>query len=148
MAQLAALEEAPSENAERQSKSEIGSLLPRVSDDSLLTTVPHGIEVLPTTKEASSQGSPESVEPMAERGDVPPPKGDRIVRIRRAMDDTRLVNIQELSQHLNIPRGTLYNWVYLRRIPFIKAGRSLRFDVREVIQSLRHCPILDLAGQR
>ena len=50
--------------------------------------------------------------------------------------DTRLVDINELSQRLSIPKGTLYNWVYLRRIPFIKAGRSLRFDADEVIQSL------------
>jgi excisionase family DNA binding protein len=60
----------------------------------------------------------------------------------------QLIDINELSKRLSIPKGTLYNWVYLRRIPFIKAGRALRFDAREVIQSLRHCPILDLAGQR
>jgi excisionase family DNA binding protein len=44
------------------------------------------------------------------------------------MDTPRLIDIKELSRRLSIPRGTLYNWVYLRRIPFIKAGRSLRFD--------------------
>ena len=62
--------------------------------------------------------------------------------------DQQLIDINELSKRLSIPKGTLYNWVYLHRIPFIKAGRSLRFDPREVIQSLRHCPILKLAGQR
>ena len=50
-----------------------------------------------------------------------------------------LIDINELSRRLSIPKGTLYNWVYLRRIPFIKAGRSLRFDAQEVIQSLPHC---------
>jgi excisionase family DNA binding protein len=59
-----------------------------------------------------------------------------------------LIDINELSRRLSIPKTTLYNWVYLHRIPFIKAGRCLRFDAQEVIQSLRHCPILDLAGQR
>lgn len=59
-----------------------------------------------------------------------------------------LIDINELSRRLSVPRGTIYNWVYLRRIPFIKAGRCLRFDAQEVIRSLRHCPILDLAGQR
>lgn len=63
-------------------------------------------------------------------------------------EDDRLIDINELSKRLSIPKGTIYNWVYLRRIPFIKAGRSLRFDAHEVIQSLRHCPILGLAGQR
>ena len=51
----------------------------------------------------------------------------------------RLVDINELSRRLSVPKGTLYNWVYLKRIPFIKAGRSLRFDPDEVIQSLPHC---------
>ena len=59
-----------------------------------------------------------------------------------------LIDINELSRRLSVPKGTLYNWVYLHRIPFIKAGRSLRFDANEVIQSLPHSRILDLAGQR
>jgi excisionase family DNA binding protein len=58
----------------------------------------------------------------------------------------RLIDINELSQLLSISKGTLYNWCYLRRIPYIKAGRSLRFDPDEVIQSLRHSPILEAAG--
>jgi len=61
--------------------------------------------------------------------------------------ETKLVDINELSLRLSIPKGTLYNWVYLRRIPFIKAGRSLRFDADEVIQSLPHSPILEEIGR-
>jgi excisionase family DNA binding protein len=68
--------------------------------------------------------------------------------IRSTMNDIRLIDIAELSRRLSVPKGTLYNWVYLRRIPFIKAGRSLRFNAEEVIQSLPHCPIMDQAGQR
>jgi len=60
----------------------------------------------------------------------------------------RLIDINELSRLLSISKGTLYYWVYLRRIPFIKAGRSLRFDPDEVIQSLPHTPILETAGLR
>ena len=59
-----------------------------------------------------------------------------------------LIDINELSRRLSIPKGTLYNWVYLRRIPFIKAGRSLRFDPYQVIRSLTQYPKMDLAGQR
>lgn len=58
-----------------------------------------------------------------------------------------LIDINELSRRLSIPKGTLYNWVYLRRIPFIKAGRSLRFDPIDVIRSLSHSPKMDLAGK-
>jgi excisionase family DNA binding protein len=56
-------------------------------------------------------------------------------------NDTKLIDIDELSRRLSIPKGTLYNWVYLRRIPFIKAGRSLRFDAEEVIHSLPVTPL-------
>jgi len=59
-----------------------------------------------------------------------------------------LIDINELSRRLSIPKGTLYNWVYLRRIPFIKAGRSLRFDAQQVIRSLPQYPKIDVAGQR
>ena len=59
-----------------------------------------------------------------------------------------LIDINELSRRLSVPKGTLYQWVYLRRIPFIKAGRSLRFDADQVIQSMPHCSKMDLAGQR
>jgi excisionase family DNA binding protein len=61
-------------------------------------------------------------------------------------NQTCLININELSRRLGVPKGTLYNWVYLRRIPFIKAGRSLRFDAEEVIHSLPHCAMIGSAG--
>ena len=61
--------------------------------------------------------------------------------------ETTLVTITELSQQLRIAKGTLYNWVYLKRIPFIKAGRCLRFDPREVLASLQHYK-LDVTGKR
>lgn len=44
----------------------------------------------------------------------------------------RLLTIQELSEWLKIPRGTLYNWVSEGRIPRVKLGGKLRFDPREI----------------
>jgi excisionase family DNA binding protein len=64
------------------------------------------------------------------------------------LETTHLIDTNELSRLLSVPKGTLYQWVYLRRIPFIKAGRSLRFDPQEVLQSLPHSPTMDQAGQR
>ena len=49
----------------------------------------------------------------------------------------KLVDINELSRRLSIPRGSLYNLVYQRRIPFLKIGRSLRFDVDAIEQYLK-----------
>jgi excisionase family DNA binding protein len=59
-----------------------------------------------------------------------------------------LVDINELARILSIAKGTLYQWVYLRRIPFIKAGRCLRFDAEEVIESMRHFRTMTEAGKR
>jgi len=64
------------------------------------------------------------------------------------MSDQKLVDINELSQRISVPKGTLYQWVYLRRIPFVKAGRSLRFDPGQVIGSLQHFDKIESAGQR
>jgi excisionase family DNA binding protein len=58
-----------------------------------------------------------------------------------------LIDINELSRRLSIPKGTLYNWCYLRRIPFIKAGRCLRFDPEDVIRSLPHSPTMEEIGR-
>ena len=59
-----------------------------------------------------------------------------------------IIDIDELSRRLHIAKGTLYNWVYLRRIPFIKAGRCLRFDFQKVLDSLSHCPTMEEAAKR
>ena len=59
-----------------------------------------------------------------------------------------LIDINELSSRLSIAKGTLYNWVYLRRIPFVKAGRCLRFDFDQVFNSLHQCPTIKEAGRR
>jgi excisionase family DNA binding protein len=60
-----------------------------------------------------------------------------------------LVDVDELSARLSIAKGTLYNWVYLKRIPYIKAGRCLRFDPEEVLASLHHSTTtMGLAGKR
>ncbi|MGO9616684.1 MAG: helix-turn-helix domain-containing protein [Bryobacteraceae bacterium] len=57
-----------------------------------------------------------------------------------------LIDINELSRRLSIAKGTLYNWVYLRRIPFVKAGRCVRFDYQEVLETLRQCPIIGVSA--
>ena len=63
---------------------------------------------------------------------------------------TELIDINELSRRLSVARGTLYNWVYLRRIPFVKAGRCVRFDYDQVLETLHQYPIIDtsVSGRR
>ena len=62
--------------------------------------------------------------------------------------DTQLIDINELSLRLNIAKGTLYNWVYLRRIPYVKLGRSLRFDTNEIDRIVQVSSTLEVAGRR
>lgn len=64
------------------------------------------------------------------------------------MPEQRLIDIKELSERISVPKGTLYNLVYLRRIPFHKRGRSLRFDPEEVIRSIAHFDTIGSAGHR
>jgi len=44
----------------------------------------------------------------------------------------RLMTIEELAQLWAVSKATLYNWVYQKRIPYLKIGRSLRFDPVEI----------------
>lgn len=59
-----------------------------------------------------------------------------------------LIDIDELSARLCIAKGTLYNWVYLRRIPFVKLGRALRFDPLEIERVLQASSTLEEVGRR
>ena len=51
------------------------------------------------------------------------------------MEKKRLMNINELSEYLGTPKGSIYTMVCLHKIPqacIVKLGRSLRFE-REAI---------------
>lgn len=57
-----------------------------------------------------------------------------------------LIDITELSRRLSVPKDSLYQKVWHRSIPFIKIGRSLRFDYDDVIRSLHHSTTMGSAG--
>jgi len=44
----------------------------------------------------------------------------------------RLITIREAALFLSVSVSTLYGWVWQRRIPFVKIGRALRFDPRDL----------------
>lgn len=44
----------------------------------------------------------------------------------------RLVGVDQLARELGISRHTVYSWVSQRRIPFLKVGRLLRFDLAAI----------------
>lgn len=54
--------------------------------------------------------------------------------------ETGLITVQDAAKFLAVSTSTLYGWVYQRRIPFVKVGRALRFELVELqkfIQSNR-----------
>lgn len=53
---------------------------------------------------------------------------EKINQILFKENPDKLLTISEAASSLNISVSTLYKWVEHRKIPFIKAGRSIRFD--------------------
>lgn len=43
-----------------------------------------------------------------------------------------LVDIKKVSEILGVKVATVYSWVSQRRIPYIKMGRLLKFDVGQI----------------
>ncbi len=64
-----------------------------------------------------------------------------------AQPPRKLIDIEELSALWSVPKATLYNWVNQGRLPYVKLGRSLRFDLVH-IEDLRERSTIDLAGRR
>ena len=46
--------------------------------------------------------------------------------------ESGLINVQDAAKFLAVSTSTLYGWVYQRRIPFVKVGRALRFELSEL----------------
>jgi excisionase family DNA binding protein len=51
---------------------------------------------------------------------------------RPGREEVRLLNIKEAARYLGTTDKTLYTKIWRREIPFIKLGRSVRFDVRDL----------------
>jgi excisionase family DNA binding protein len=47
-------------------------------------------------------------------------------------EEVRLLNIKEAARFLGTTDKTLYTKIWRREIPFIKLGRSVRFDVMDL----------------
>lgn len=49
-----------------------------------------------------------------------------------SMNGNGLITVQDAAKFLAVSTSTLYGWVYQRRIPFVKVGRALRFEMAEL----------------
>lgn len=59
--------------------------------------------------------------------------------------DKRFIAIEDLAQYLSLSKGTLYVWVSQRRIPYLKMGGALRFDLREIEEWLKDKKVKELS---
>lgn len=48
------------------------------------------------------------------------------------MTGKRLLDIKEAAEFLNVSPNALYSWVSQRRIPFVKLGRRVEFDLKDL----------------
>ncbi len=48
----------------------------------------------------------------------------------------RYANIKEVSEYTSIPTKTLYEWASVGKIPSIKIGRKVLFDLHDIDQAM------------
>jgi excisionase family DNA binding protein len=44
----------------------------------------------------------------------------------------KLLDINQLSEMLNVKKKTIYDWVHKGIIPYVKLGNLLRFDPKDI----------------
>ncbi len=62
----------------------------------------------------------------------------------KGLMEKRFLGIEELSQYLGLTKGTLYVWVCQRRLPYLKIGKLLKFDIIEINQWLKDKRVKEL----
>ena len=46
--------------------------------------------------------------------------------------EKRFLGINDFSDYIGVPKGTLYSWVCQKKIPYLKIGKLVKFDLREI----------------
>lgn len=58
---------------------------------------------------------------------------EKEIKARPSAESTRpLLTVQDAAKVLAVSVSTVYGWVWQRRIPFVKIGRAVRFDPRDL----------------
>lgn len=61
------------------------------------------------------------------------------------LEGRRYVGIVELSKYLDLTKGTLYVWTCRKKIPYLKIGGSLKFDLIEIDKWLKDKRIREIS---
>jgi excisionase family DNA binding protein len=46
--------------------------------------------------------------------------------------DKRYIGIKDLGQYIGVSTNTIYSWIWLKKIPYVKMGKLVRFDLQEI----------------
>ena len=57
------------------------------------------------------------------------------------MIQKRLLNADELSQMIGMRRDTIYRWVSQKRLPYVKIGRSTKFDIDAINEWIKEASV-------
>ena len=55
--------------------------------------------------------------------------------------ERRFLNIDEVAEYLGLKKGTVYSWVCYKKIPHIKMGRLVKFDIRQIDDWMRESAV-------
>jgi excisionase family DNA binding protein len=44
------------------------------------------------------------------------------------------MTVSQLTEYLQVSRGTIHNWIYQRKIPYSKIGRRVRFKREDIVR--------------
>ncbi len=58
--------------------------------------------------------------------------------------EKRYMGMVECSEYIGVTKGTLYVWVCHKRITYIKIGKLVKFDLREIDHWLQHRRIKEI----
>ena len=60
----------------------------------------------------------------------------------------RLLTVQEVADYLGISKDTAYSMVSQRRIPYVKIGRLLKFDLRAIDEWIAQKTVMPMPRKR
>ena len=46
--------------------------------------------------------------------------------------EKRFLGIREMSEYMGVKENTLYAWVYQKKIPYLKIGKLVKFDLQKI----------------
>ena len=70
---------------------------------------------------------------MPVENDSPKP----IVQADKVIPDRRYVDIKSLCTYVGLKEPTIRDWIQSRRIPFLKVGKAIRFDLCQIDEWLK-----------